>query len=368
MPEVEPGAIPAPEAALPGPPSAGWEPPWTDWTLRPFAATARSPLWVGLGLVAGVAGASQLMGRLFGRSAAWPGAGPVFYADPYFWLDILNAVLLAYIPTALFYLRRGRLHDLRALRPVLACDDRGFALLVEQTLCVAPGRLALCGLIGALLLGAMPLLDPGFWAGRRPGLDEPLLWIIVLRSGMTGWLSGHAVVSEATVTASLARIGSSHLRVDLLALDSLSPFARASQRGAFAWVGVSSLVSLFWLGPAVGVSNAVIVATILLLVSVSFFFSVYGAHRSIAAAKARALDALEARIRPGARELLSGGTGASPDPRLADLVAYHGFVERVREWPLGTPVLLRGALIAAVGIGSWLGSALVERILERALE
>jgi hypothetical protein len=37
----------------------------------------------------------------------------------------------------------------------------------------------------------------------------------------------------------------------------------------------------------------------------------------------------------------------------------------VREWPVGAPALARGALIAALGLGSWLGGALVERVVDR---
>lgn len=358
-------------AAIPAAPRPQTDPPLTDWTLRPFAASGRSPLLVGLALAVGVTALSHLLRLAFETSGAAPlpggRPGAAFYADPYFWLDALNAVLLAYIPTALFYLRRGRLADLRSLRPALACDDRELARLVEQLLCVPPLRLAASGAGGAALLGAMPLLDPGFWGGGpRPPLDDPLLWTLVVRSGLTGWLSGHAVVSEFQVTTALARIGARHVRVDLLDLGPLAAFARASQRGALAWVLVSSLVSLFWLGPAVGASNVAIVTAILLLVSVSFFVSIQGVHRSIAAAKRQTLEALEARIRPRARELLAGG-GSAGGERLADLIAYHDFVQRVREWPLGTPVLLRGALIAALALGSWLGGALAERILERAL-
>lgn len=351
--------------------SAPAELPLTDWTLRPFAATARSPLWVALGLALAVTVLTQLV-RLFAGapSADSPGGGTgwAFHLHRFFWFDVLNAVLMAYIPTALVYLRRGRLRDLQQLRPALACDDAAFSRLVEQALCVPARRLAASGLVGALLMGSMPLFDPGFWGGgTRPPLHDPMMLMFLVRSAVTGWLGGHALASEIHVTAALARIGARQIRVDLLDVGALAPFARASQRGAFAWVLVSSLVSLFWLGPAVGASNGVIVALLLLLVSVSFFISIYGAHRSLVAAKREALAALEAGIRPRARELLLTGEISGEGARLADLVAYHGFIERVRAWPLGTPAVLRLALITVLAVGSWLGGALVERLLERAL-
>jgi len=355
------GAEQARPTPLDGP--AADEPPVSDWTLRPFLATRHSPLWVGLALALALLAVAQLY-RLAFETAGRPGV-PLL-RDPYFWLDGLNGVLFAYIPTALVYLRRGRLRDLRELRPQLDCDDASFQRYVNEALCVPPVRLFASGLVGALLLGAMPLLDPGFWESlQRPPLSDPMMLLLIARSAITGWLGGHAFASEATSALTLSRIGE-RLRVDLLDPSSLAPFARASQRGAFAWVLISSLVSLFWLGPAAGVSNVLILGAILLLVSASFAFSIHGAHRGIVATKRAALGGLEAQIRARGAALLAGRP--APDgPGMADLVAYHGLLERAREWPLGTPALLRASLIAALAVGSWLGGALVEQLLDRVL-
>lgn len=346
-----------------GPPASPLALPLTDWTLRPFLATGISPLWVGLGLAIAVTAVSQLYRLAFGASLP----GRWFFADTYFWLDLLNGVLLAYVPTALTYLRRGRLRDLQELRPALDCDDAEYLRLAEQALCPPRRRLAASGLAGGILLGMAPIIDPGFWEGPRPPITDPLMLLFVVRSAATGWLGGHAFASELTATLAFLRVGARHLRVDLLDLGALAPFARASQRGAFAWVLISSLVSLFWLGPAAGAANVVILAAILALVSVSFFLSIYGVHRSLVAAKREALASLQAQIRSRGGALVAGREATGEGPRLADLVAYHGFLERVREWPLGTPALLRGALIAALALGSWLGGALVDQLLERAL-
>jgi hypothetical protein len=39
----------------------------------------------------------------------------------------------------------------------------------------------------------------------------------------------------------------------------------------------------------------------------------------------------------------------------------------VPEWPVTLPTLLRSGLFVLIGIGSWLGGALVERMLEAVL-
>ena len=61
------------------------------------------------------------------------------------------------------------------------------------------------------------------------------------------------------------------------------------------------------------------------------------------------------------------GVPSGDGPSLADLAALHGLIERVREWPLGTPAAARGALIGLVALGSWGGAALFELLIERAL-
>jgi hypothetical protein len=341
------------------------DPPLTDWTLRLFTAPAVSPLWVGFALVVATTTVSQLARFYFDPAGGRFGGGVPLLSDPYFWLDVLNAVLLAYLLLALVFLRRGRLADLRALRPAMSVDDDEFQGLVERALCVPPVQLAMAGAASAVVFGAIPFVDSEFWGGAPPPpLTEPLLWLLVLRSAATGWVSGHVVVSDLRATRTLNWLGRHALRVDLLDLDALSPIARASQRGAFVWVLCSSLVSLFWLGPAAGSSNAVIVALVLSLVLLGFFFSVLGAHRSIVAAKQETLAALEARIGRGAPALVAG---QPTEAGLADAIAYHGFVAGLREWPFGAPVIVRWGLIAGVGVASWLGGALAEQLLERAI-
>ena len=49
---------------------------------------------------------------------------------------------------------------------------------------------------------------------------------------------------------------------------------------------------------------------------------------------------------------------------MADLVAYRSLVQGVREWPFDVSTLARFLLFGALGVGSWLGGALVERLLD----
>jgi len=337
--------------------AADYEPPLTDWTLRPFAAGA-PPLAVAAALAVGLLVVSQLA-----RVAVLGMPEGPLWQDPFFWVDILNGVLFAYLPTALWLLRRARLCDLRELRPHLR-EGVSYREVVDAVLRVPPRRLFFAGATGALLLGILPIIDPGFWDGARPALAAPIMIFFIVRMALSGWLSGHVVATEARAFTAVTRIGATQTRVDLMNLRPFEIFARAGLRSALAWVVVSSLVSLFWLGPGAGFGNAFIVGLTLAGVSLGVFACVYGPHRAIDAAKHEALAAVESRIARAGAALESGREPADAGVRLADLVAWHSYLGGVREWPIGAPAVARAALLAALAIGSWLGGVLVEKAVD----
>ncbi len=339
-------------------------PPITDWVLRPFEATRLPPVAVGflLGVIFVVASVATRL---------WLGdfEDLDLAANPYFWLDILNGVMFAYVPTAVAYLRRGVLRDLEELRPALTLDDAGHAAVVARATCVDLRVLTLSGVIGALLLPLMPLFDPAFWpGGEPPRWSAPIMLFFVVRHAALGWVIGHGFATEAKMMAVVARLGTSHTRIDLLDLRPLGVFTRRAQRSVIAWIPLVCLVSLFWLGSAAGSLNGVIVIGSLTLIALGFFYSVYGVHGKIVQAKRAALDELREEIRHERSSLLSPSESAGVGtPRLANLIAYQGLIERAREWPFGAPTLVRVALLAMLGLASWLGGAMVERLLEAAL-
>ncbi|MCZ6463718.1 MAG: hypothetical protein O7A09_05230 [Proteobacteria bacterium] len=365
MAEARPEAATSTAADLPGPPLT---PPLTDWTLRPFEAVSVSPLWVGAALALGFwtlcAGVRLTIG-----GGEFGTRGEALVRNPYFWMDLLNGVLFAYVPSAVFVLRRGALRDLRDLRPSLAVADDRFRKLAEETVCVAPHRLALAGAGFGIALGLLPVYDPNIWGtGERPDLLDPFMIFMIARHAALGWLLGHAVITEVHLATSYARLGADHVRVDLLDQRPLRPFARRGLRSAFAWILYSSLISLFWLGPAPGSSNAAILAGLFLVLILGFLLGVSGVRDSIHRAKREKLDGLRDAIRRESERVLDAPAPGEPgSARLASLIAYQGLVERVREWPFDAPVLLRLAVYALLGVLSWLGGALVERLLDDAL-
>jgi len=333
------------------------------FTLRPFEAWTASPIGPAL-VIGGLFVTVSLSARsLIGGHVSVSGADSLGWSD--IWLEMLNAVILVYVPAALVLLRRGIARDLTELRPVLRCSDSEFGKLIESATCVPNRLLAVCCGVFVLAFMLMPVYDPGFFATRRPALDDPLLQFYVLRNVFTGWVVGLAVASEVSATNAYRALGRDHVIVDLLDTRPLHPFARKGLRSALSWILAVSLVSLFWLGPGAGATNGPIIVAVIVLVTGTLFYSVSGVRESIRREKGVQRDALRERIRQRRDEVLGEApSGASEGAELASLIAYYDLIERAPEWPFDAPMIARLALFATLGLGSWLGGAVVERMLE----
>jgi hypothetical protein len=101
----------------------------------------------------------------------------------------------------------------------------------------------------------------------------------------------------------------------------------------------------------------------------AFFLPVRGLRRQIRARKAEELARVREEIHRN-RELAaeSGAESAEAGAKLPGLLAYKHEIESVREWPFDAPTLTRFFLYVAIPIGSWIGGALVERLLGAALD
>ena len=67
-------------------------------------------------------------------------------------------------------------------------------------------------------------------------------------------------------------------------------------------------------------------------------------------------------------ELFDPAAGAAAGaPELPALLAWEARIEAVREWPFDTLTLVRFSLFVLIPLASWLGGAVVERLLDLAL-
>jgi hypothetical protein len=179
--------------------------------------------------------------------------------------------------------------------------------------------------------------------------------------GLYGW----TIYFEVELARRFSRIGERLTRVDLLDLTPLRPFARRGLRSVLLWVVLSVLISLLFLAPWASEPAEGFLALTFALAAALLLLPAWGVHRRILAAKQAELARIREVIRAGRQALLeSGAARVTPPGRMADAVAYEARVASIPTWPFDVSTLLRFAFYVALGLGSWLGAAAVERLLD----
>jgi hypothetical protein len=130
------------------------------------------------------------------------------------------------------------------------------------------------------------------------------------------------------------------------------------------WVMLSVLISLLFLAPWSSDPALAFLTLVFVLAAALLLLPAWGVHRRILAAKQAELARIREVIRSGRQSLLEApAAGSNPPGRLADAVAYEARIASIATWPFDLSTLLRFALYVALGLGSWLGAAIVERLL-----
>jgi hypothetical protein len=322
-----------------------------------------APVWVGVAITAGLIGVFLANAWAFGGLAVFLSgdAGLLDYREVR--VAFLVALMAGYLPTARHYLALGARRHMDALRPLVSSATR-FELARRP---LDPGAARISGTIGLLFAPLTALvvdrdptlyLQPGYWSA-----ETAFAWLVGLWVSWSFGLFVHASLAHARRFSELA---SDLERIDLFDPGALAPFARQGLRSAFLWLVLVSLFSVnaadlawFALTGAVAVGGAV----------AALVLPVRGIHLRLRATKRAELERVHGALR-GVPDALAGSPIAerAGGLGLADLLAYRGFVEGVREWPFDSPTLLRFALILALPLGSWLGGALVERLLAAVLD
>ncbi len=354
------------EVAAPG--RAGVPGPWTQHLADSLPV---SPAWVGVG----VAAADLLSCIAFFTLAGDPALHP---RHALFWTRIFGpsavmAAMMGYVVAGSAYSRRLQVRALRRLEPVLGGGPGALEQLVREVLAFDTRTLRIVGF--GFALGAPPFvaLNPDPFAWRLGGgvLDlghAALAWLL-WHNAIAMWFFARAVAMEQRAARLFSRIGREGVRVDVLDLAPLAPFAhRGLQAVLYYVIGLSIFSLLFAGGWAVNLAPAAVLIVVPTAV-LALLLPLRGIHQSIRAAKRVRLDALRAEIRRDEADLMDREAPgcAAAAARLPALLALREQVQSAREWPLDFANWTRFALYLAIGLGSWLGGALVERVLDLAL-
>jgi hypothetical protein len=350
----------APQPTLPLTQRLAETPPWT-------------PARLGLAIAGGLLLAFLALELAFGRFAVLFGPSAGRWALRWrvdFRLALVMILLVAYLPAAHAYAARGARRAAAELRAFLRSSDPGAVRALAEIGCLDPGTLRRAGWIGLGIAALIPLLVDRSLSAFANWLYpvEPIMQRVLLP--IVGWLMGRFLYDVWTESRRLSRIGREHVRVDLLDPGSFAPLTRQGLQQSLLAMGLLSILALYLydyqksgLAPVVLTAGA----TVLGVAVSALLLPLRGARQAIGAAKRAELAWCDAELRRARAALDAapdGPAGRAPSRSIADLVAWRHLVAGVREWPLDAPALRRFGLYLALPLGSWLGGACVDHVVD----
>jgi hypothetical protein len=335
--------------------SAALAPPLRNTNLRLFERWPVAPAWPGAATFAALAGLYFTLVALFDweprRGGDWT-------------YELVMCAIAASAATGAAYALRSAQSAAEALRPQLSGDTDE----IEAAIAGLPrfDRLQLRTLVAfGFALGTLAVSTRLYWVGPVVGRSDPLFLYNLAKMGLVCWLAARMTHVEVALALRLSRIGERFAPVELFHPEPLAPLARAALRSVLRFMLLTALVSVMLLGPWPKELAVFAIALALAAAAVALLLPVLGVHRRLAARKRAALSGVRSALRDAARDALARPRDPAATSRAADLLALESRLVDAPTWPFDFPMLLRFALYVGIGAGSWIGSALVERALDR---
>lgn len=338
---------------------------------RFFEAIPIAPVWVSLALAVVVVGLILWTTQASGELAILMQHEELWWQDRDARLVILLALLASYTPAAQRYDSVGTRRNLEALRSSLGWQPGAFEDARREILEPDYRGRRIAGAIGVSLIPLTALMvdrDPGLYL-QREYWRVTAFWTYGIAAFLM-WNGGIHIQSVLRRAREFSRLAGSVSRVDLFDLAGFAPFARQGLQSALVGAILLSFLALNLVDEAWLLPIGVLGLPTVCLTGVSLFAPMRGANERICAAKrsevGRVNDAIRGDLSVLHDSSIAVRAGSEP-PGLADLLAYRAFVEALPEWPFNARIRTRVLLYAAIPLGSWLGGALVERLLDTAL-
>jgi hypothetical protein len=225
-------------------------------------------------------------------------------------------------------------------------------------------------IVGGLLgIAIIPLFrgDAGFFPDRAGG-EFDVLWSSAANFALFAIMARFAYTG-ISVGAQLDERVTRKIRIDLLDLHPLAPYARRGLRSAMYWLLGSSIASLLFLRFGFLWAHVFILIGTISVGVFAILQPLRGVHGRLEEEKRRELAVLRAAIRSAREQVLGEGPGAADAAlRLPGLLAMEARIEGVSTWPFDVSTFLRFSALGLLAIGSWLGGAVIERLLGLAVD
>jgi len=264
------------------------------------------------------------------------------------------------------YGRRENIRDAEALGTLLPSSFEGYRALVDRLRNTLHSR-AWLGSVAAIPLGLFIVTGQSPWKpyllSREPW-NHDLVWALTANVLLFAVLGRQAVRTFET-NAIFARLEGELRHVDLFHPEQLARFGRRGLRAAFFWIGGSSIASIIFVNQQFSWLTGLVLTATVSVGTIAFLLPLRGLHRRIRDEKEAELERVRAAIHRDREALLSTASeAAAPGTRMPGLLAYEHRIASVHEWPINTPEVIRFGLLIMLGLGSWLGGALVGHVVD----
>jgi hypothetical protein len=295
------------------------------------------------------------------------------------WTVLVNGTLMGLVLGGQASLKKAVVEDLRKLRPILPADAEDLGRLTDEIANVSAPIRRLATLVGMLGGLSVATLDPAL---REIHVHlaplDPRYVAFIVQNMLFSALGARLFATEIHMTRAYARLGE-RVEVDLLDPSTALVFGGKGLRSVILWGSISTIFSMFWVLDSAGQANIALAIGVLALATAALVTPTLGVRRNIAMTKAKELAIVTrgiVRERDRALQAMPASPVQRPRPletvpdelRLGSLLQYHAFVKSIREWPFDLSIVSRSSLFIVLGAGSWLGGAVVERILSLLLD
>ncbi len=330
------------------------------WALRLFDALPASPLWGGVAITLLVLfayfGVESALGRMVPTLAENDDHLRMHYR-----IAVVNALFIGFLPIAHVYLARWTRRHLADLQPLV--DE---SLEVADSITSRGCRVA--GVLGSLSVLLLFLILPTRAYLTREYWTLVHIWDWILLPPI-GWMTGRLLYAIVAHSSHFSRLATRIGHLDLYDPTILAPCVRQGLRSALLCVIFVALSSGLWGVLLVSSeSGAFAIAVSLGIATTALLLPLRGARNRIREEKRLRLEAVRERIRAAESAAMTDSAEAGPlVAGLPGLLALEARIAAVRDWPLDASSLSRFAFYVILGLGSWVGAALVERLFDRVL-